>query len=79
VQWDAELNQAEERSILVAHGMSVKKFEHFILASIQLRRRLEGNPAPGTLTVLGFYGDGKLLYKRAGRAYLIRLLRSEFG
>ena len=69
----------EERSILVARGMAVKKFEHFITASIQLRRRLEGNPALGNLTVLDVHGDGKVLYKRAGRAYLIRLLRSEFG
>jgi len=73
------MNQAEERSILVARGMAVKKFEHFTLGSIQLRRRLEGYPALGNLTVLGIHGDGKLLYKRAGRAYLIRLLRSEFG
>ena len=73
------MNQAEERSILVAHGVALKKFEHFTFASIQLRRRLEGNPALGNLTVLGIHGDGKLLYKRAGRAYLIRLLRSEFG
>jgi hypothetical protein len=79
VQWVAEMNQVEKRPILVAHGMAVKKFEHFILASIQLRRRLEGNPALGNLTVFGLFGDGKLLYKRAGRAYLIRLLRSEFG
>ena len=73
------MNQAEERSILVAHGMALKKFEHFTFASIQLRRRLEGYPALGNLTVLGIHGDGKLLYKRAGRGYLVRLLRSEFG
>ncbi len=73
------MNQVEERSNLMAHGTAVKKFEHFILASIQLRRRLEGNPALGNLTVLDIYGDGKVLYKRAGRPYLIRLLRSEFG
>jgi hypothetical protein len=47
------MNQAEERSILAAHGMAVKKFEHFILASIQLRRRFEGNLALGDLTVWG--------------------------
>jgi len=73
------MNQAEERPISLAHRVALKKFEHFTFASIQLRRRLEGYPALGNLTVLGIYGDGKLLYKRAGRAYLIRLLRSEFG
>ena len=73
------MNQAEERSILVAHGMALKKFEHFTFASIQLRRRLEGNAALRDLAVLRFFGDGKLLYKRAGRGYLVRLLRLEFG
>jgi hypothetical protein len=74
VQWDAEINQAEERSILVAHGMAVKKFEHFILASIQLRRRLERNPAPGNLTVLRYHGDGNMAMVNcftSGRAGLI--------